>query len=226
MKKWILLVFTVILFAFSAKAQIFRANAIVGMNVSQVNGDETYGFKKFGLNVGGGVEMPLGKNFLTSFEILYSQKGAYQKAFRPDSAIDGMYRLKLNYAEIPILIHYTDHKAAAIGLGFAWGRLVGTPIETEQRYTRDFEDLDTVYRKNEFSIIGDGKLRLYKNLKLNVRYQYSLAPIATRWQIDSASGKKIVRDQYSSLWSLRLIWTFNEPTLEPDAKKKKTTSYY
>jgi len=52
---------------------------IAGMNLSQVDGDEVYGFKKMGACVGVGGILPLPKRFSLSLEILYDEKGAYQK---------------------------------------------------------------------------------------------------------------------------------------------------
>ncbi len=54
----------VLLFAsFQMSAQIIKGEAILGTNLTQVDGDEAYGFHKFGANVGAGVMIPFGKNY-------------------------------------------------------------------------------------------------------------------------------------------------------------------
>ena len=104
-------------------AQAFKAEIIGGTNISQVDGDEVFGFLKYGVNMGLGVVMPIHKNWSLSFETLYTQKGSRLGKVYSDS-LDGSYKLHLNYAEVPFLIQYTDRDRASAGIGFSWGRLV------------------------------------------------------------------------------------------------------
>ena len=68
-------IFTISILFSKLSAQIIKGEVISGVNLSQVDGDMFYGFKKFGLNVGVGAMIPFGKNWDVSFEILYNQKG-------------------------------------------------------------------------------------------------------------------------------------------------------
>ncbi len=65
------------------------------------------------------------------------------------------------------------------------------------------------YNKNDFSILADFRIRIYKSLKFNLRYQYSLLSIRTREYTDLA-GNTWTREQYNNVISFRLIWAFNE----------------
>jgi hypothetical protein len=199
-------------------AQIIKGEAILGLNLTQVDGDEVYGFKKFGANVGAGVLIPFTKNgkWEISLEALFSQKGSYQKPQFSDSLITGEYNLRLNYAEVPLMVLFTDKEIVSFGAGFAWGRLVGVE-EWEHGQKVDSTTLDSgTYSDNDFSILGDLRFRLWQGLKLNLRYQYSLVKIRTR-EFEDLAGNTWTRDQYNNVITLRLIWVFND---------KKAREYY
>lgn len=190
-------------------AQAFRAEIIGGFNLSQVNGDETAGFRKLGFNAGAGVVMPLNKNWSLSFETLYNQKGSRLRKQYNDS-LDGSYRLFLNYAEVPFLIQYTDKKFMTIGAGASWGRLVHVE-EWKNGYRVDSVTLlNGPFSRDDFQVIADFRFPIYKNLRINARYAYSFKKLATRELRDSMTGRMNTRDFYNNLWSIRLIYTFNE----------------
>lgn len=206
---FILLTFSICLLAGRIQSQVIKGEAILGMNLSQVDGDEVFGFKKVGLHVGAGVLVPIAKNWDISLEALYNQKGANENAQYNDSIYNGAYRVNLNYAEVPVLVMYTDKGFISAGAGFSWGRLVGVK-EWEHG---DLVETTTVnngpYNKNDFCILGDLRIRIYKQLKFNLRYQYSLVKIRTR-EFENLAGEKWTRDQFNNVISFRLIWVFNE----------------
>lgn len=190
-------------------AQRIMGAAIVGVNATQVDGDEVYGFHKFGLNTGLAAIVPFGNNWSVSLETIYNQKGAHQKK-RANDSLDGSYDLKLNYLEVPFLIQYTDKDIVTIGTGMSWGRLVDI---SEQRNGYDMPGTTIesgIYRSSDLNLLFDIKFRLIDRLRFNVRYAYSLRPIATREVIDSKTGKPNIRDQYNNLFTFRLYYVFNE----------------
>lgn len=183
--------------------------AILGGNISQVDGDEVYGFKKLGINAGAGAIVPLGDHFTLGIEVLLNQKGSRQKAQSNDSIITGEYKLRLNYLEVPVLFHYNDKDRAWFGAGFSWGRLASIEeYEHGQKITTT--SLDGPYDRDDINFLLDVKFRMYKSLLFNVRYAYSLKKIRTR-EFDSYYGNDTwTRKQYNNLWSFRLIYVFNE----------------
>lgn len=199
----------------------FKAEVIGGTNISQVDGDETAGFRKLGLNTGLGVVMPLDKNWSLSFETLYTQKGS-RKSKQYSDSLDGSYKLHLNYAEIPFMVQYTDRDFMSVGLGVSWARLV----QVEERKNGYRVDSVTLlggpFSRNDYELFGDVRFRIYKNLKINGRYSYNLQKIATRNIRDSQSGRMNVRDFYNNCWSLRLIYMLNESP--PEKKKPHATN--
>ena len=244
--KRIFLIFIVCLMAFQAYPQRFIGSVILGMNTSQVDGDELYHYcRRFGVNGGGSVMVALEEKqrWCATIELLYSQKGSYQKSgvILPDTIdLDGnnidyskpfnpkiKYKLNLDYVEVPVLFHYEDPRTGwAIGLGASWGRLVNVK-EIENGWHTTTSVRSGTYRKSDWSAIADLKIRLWKGLKLNFRFQYTFVPIRVR-TFYIGTPKERVRKQYNSVISARLIYSINEkyvPNTTYYKNKKPTTRY-
>jgi hypothetical protein len=205
------LILSAFLFAgMASNAQYIRGALIAGGNAAQVDGDEVFGYHKFGLQLGAAAIVQFNEKWSVSLENIFNQKGAWQKARFVDS-LDGSYRLRFNYVEVPVLLHYTDRDRVTVGAGFSWGRLV----KIEEFKNTFLVDSTTLlggpYKRDDWNILVDLRFRLYKSLKVNLRYAYSIVPIASRVVIDSKSGNPNLRDQYNNLFSLRLMYIFNEP---------------
>ena len=136
-------------------AQIIKGEVFLGGNITQVDGDECYGFKKFGFHGGAGALVPITNFMDVGLEVLFNQKGAYKRdAITSNSTFPYAYNLRLNYAEIPIMIYLTDKDRVSVGLGVSYGRLVGL---TE---LRDGEPFD--YEGVGIGV-GDGQLHWREN---------------------------------------------------------------
>lgn len=193
----------------SVNGQRIMGAAIVGLNATQVDGDEVYGYKKFGLNAGVSAIVPFNNKWSVSVENIYSEKGARQRARYLDS-LDGSYGLKLNYVEIPVMLHFTDKDIVTFGAGLSWGRLVKV-WEQRNGYEMPATTLESgIYRNSDLNLLLDVRFRVFERLRFNTRYAYSIRPIATREIIDSKTGRPNIRDQYNGLFTFRLIYVFNE----------------
>ena len=111
------------------QAQIIKGEVFFGGNACQVDGDECYGFKKFGVHAGAGALIPIfnssGINLDVGLEVLFNQKGAFKRyANTSNSTFPYAYNLKLNYAEIPLMLYLTDKDRYSIGVGVSYGRIV------------------------------------------------------------------------------------------------------
>ena len=210
----------------------FKGVLIAGMNLSQVDGDEVYGFNKMGLTAGVGAIIPLWHRFSLSVEVLYDQRGAFRKyAPVPDSVnTTPYYSLKWDYLSAPVMIHFEDRNTWTFGVGFSYGRIISFK-EVEHGISKPWNDRPeiTYKTKNDFNIIADLRFRIWKHLKFNIRYSYSLAKIRTRWY-DPNPGivSPWERNQYNNVITLRLLYYLNEKYL-PDRfkfpkKKKKNSS--
>ena len=211
-----ILIFSVIICGITSESigQIIKGEAILGLNMTQVEGDEVHGFKKPGLHIGAGALIPFKKKWDVSMEVTFNQKGAKQRAQYIDTlnsgeVLTGEYKLRLNYVEVPVLVHFTDKDFLTIGAGFSWGRLVGVQ-EWEHGNKVETTTLNSgTYNKNDFSYIIDVRVKILGPLKLGVRYQNSMAKIRTR-EFEDFAGKTWTRDQFNKVLTLRLVYIFNE----------------
>jgi hypothetical protein len=203
-----------------------------GMNLSQVDGDEEYGYKKVGFTGGPSVIKPLGKNrnWSLTMELLFSMKGSREKSQYPanDTVVDTVnyydgYKLNLDYVEIPLMVHYTDKKIIAGGVGFSYGQRVGYKELEDHNKSSGWQTMnaDTAYSNFDLSVIADLKIRIWKRLWLNGRFSYSMLPIRTRVYSVPATPTDVTwtRKQYNNVISIRLTYVFNEPL--PVKKKKQ-----
>lgn len=198
-------------------AQRIKGELILGMNATQIDGDEVYGFHKYGFNVGVGAILPFSKHWSLSVETILNQKGAYQNAsIEGDTLPTPYYNIRINYLEVPVMIHYEDRETMTAGLGFSWGRSVG--IEEIEHGTKvQSTTLAGPYKRDDVNVLVDFRFRIWEKLKFNFRYAYSVFPIRTRTFTNSI-GQTWERTQYNSLLTVRLIYVFNEA---PDLTRKE-----
>lgn len=157
----------------------FSATLILGMNISQIDGDDAYGYGKIGLNTGvrGGIR--LGKRAELATEILFSQKGSV--ALPKNSGSGRAYTIHLDYVEVPILIYYKDwdvedmngnvFQRFMFGAGFSYSRLLNINIKNNAGL-----DLDEFY-KNDFMMMLDANIFITKNIGVGVRWSRSIPTI-------------------------------------------------
>ncbi len=216
-----ILAFALIIFSLSSplKAQIFKGMIIGGVNFAQMNGDQTFGYNRLGLNTGIGVMAPLNseRSWLMSMEVLYNELGA------KESLDPFKYNTKVKYVSIPLIVHFEDKVGRwTFGAGLQYSRLVdfnedwGLP-EPAIKYM-DRPDLSTVkdFNRDDFSFLFDIRFRIWERLKFNFRYQYSIVPIRkdvtyyNGFPEGSPERKSWKRDFYHNALTLRLIYVINE----------------
>lgn len=131
------------------KAQMFKGEVFAGGSMSQVDGDECYGYERINAQAGVGVLWSmLDDDWLDlGLEILYNPKGALRAdTLKYNSgSFFGLYDLKLNYVEIPLMLYFTDKHRYSVGIGFSFGRLVGL--------TEKINNIETG------TTVGNGRLR-------------------------------------------------------------------
>jgi hypothetical protein len=246
------LLFSLLLFSFlpSASAQRFIGGIAAGINLTQVDGDEVFGYNKVGFNGGPYVKLMLDQKqrFSVTMELLYTQKGAQLKypwpagiriargdtAFidlrYPEEDTKFFYNLRTDYLEIPLLVHFEDPKSKiGIGIGITWARLVY--IKEIQHDFRRLEDtirmrgarrIDQAldpgrYKKNDWGIIADLKIPIYKGLKFNFRFQYSIVPFGKErrfYHISTNQEGSVLRKPFHNTLTFRLVYSFNEKYIE------------
>ena len=207
-----------ILISEKISAQHILGALSLGMNLTQVDGDVFYGYNKIGLNVGPQVIIPFGKNkkWSVSMELLYSQKGSYHSGATDSTN----YRLTLDYAEIPLLIHFTDKKLISGGVGFSYGQVINYK-ETKNNFYDSLFRYQTGLSNNDYSVIGDVQIRLWSKLWAGVRYQYSMKSNRTVLVTNRNTMPRTAytRYQYNNVITIRLTWVFNQEKIEKQPPK-------
>jgi hypothetical protein len=207
-----ILLILVLLSAGRALGQPIKGAAMVGFNLSKVAGDEVNGFwqfYRFGANIGAAAIIPFKKNWDVTLEVDYTQKGAFWGGGVQDDNYPWRYELRLDYVEVPLLVHYNDRDIITAGLGFSWGRLVRSTEVEDNGNLPAYQD-SVPFNTDDFSIMGDLLFRLYKRMHLNIRITHSLAAIREREFRNVATGSTWENKQYNFLISLRLVYIFNE----------------
>ncbi|MBO4282025.1 MAG: outer membrane beta-barrel protein [Bacteroidales bacterium] len=224
---------------FSVNAQRFKGELIAGFNLSQVDGDEVYGYTKFGANMGLGVMLPFSfkgkedKNWAISMEMLWHQKGSKLKNHTNTNFCDTCpkeipcdstikYRLDMDYVSLPVMLHYTDpYTGWTFGVGLSYNRLFRIR-EIENGVQSETSLLSETYKLQDVSMLADVYFPIYHQLKFNFRYEYSLYPIRIR-TFNKKNGIPVDpydRKQYHNMLTFRLIYMFNEPAEEAMEKRK------
>jgi hypothetical protein len=206
--------------AIPAKSQIIKGAVIAGANFAQVDGDEVFGYHRYGANLGLAAIIPFSKTWSVSLETLFSQKGSSQGAIYYDERKDsitgqiniltGEYQLRMNYVEVPLIIRYTDKEIFSLGAGISYARLVSINEEEHGKKVETTYLNSGTYKKDDWLANADLMIRLHKNLHVNLRYSYSLFKLRTRDFYNIYGQYVKTRDQFNNLVSLRLIWVINE----------------
>jgi opacity protein-like surface antigen len=160
----------------------FYGGVIAGLNFATIDNDNFTKYNKIGANIGGIVYARFTDKIALSMEILYSQKGRKTKDLT-ETGINGVLFTyiydRLNYVEVPVMINFFDKHTNHFGVGMSYGRLVNS---TEILHTDPFMTLDPddyPFNKDDFEFVAGAQLKVWKNLFLNLRFQYSVVQIRT-----------------------------------------------
>jgi hypothetical protein len=210
--------FFILIFLFLFDHEVLHAQHIlgglsVGFNLTQLDGDQFYGFNQAGISVGPMAVIPFGKQkkWSVSLELLFTQKGSYHRGATDTT----YYRLRLQYAEIPVLAHFTDKKNVSAGLGFCYGQLIGVK-ESSQLFMVPHSD----FSNDEVSVVVEGQVRMWDRLWLGVRYQYSILSLRKVTIVNPYNPKDTWdRDQYNNVITIRLSYVFKQDIPIKNRKK-------
>jgi hypothetical protein len=203
MKQSLFIVFFFLILASSSLAQKFNGGLLAGFTASQVDGDTYSGYNKAGFAAGAFVNRNINKTWSWQLELKLIQKGSHHV---PDSLdpYDPVYRMHLNYAEVPIILNYHYKKKFIISAGIGIGYLFS--FKEEKDYFRLYEDAYRYYIDYELSYNFGLSYKLTKKLVFGVGHSYSILPIRKH---ASGSVYKFNRGQYNNLISFTLFYQFN-----------------
>jgi opacity protein-like surface antigen len=168
-------------------SQQFHSNIFVGINSSQIDGDNIHGFNKFGILCGVGTKLDISKQISVNLSIQYSDKGSFKK---------NIYCMKLKYVEIPISVSYYLHKFN-IDVGVSYGNLV---LLNESTFTNNLYFQYDEYNKDDCSIFINGGYKINKNFSINIYYGFSLTPLAQNKLIQDLNSGTIIKRNYHNIF--------------------------
>lgn len=179
------------LFASNLQAQdkgeggLFTAAIVAGANLSQIDGDAAAGYNKIGVNAGGRGGIQFSKRFELSFEILYSQKGAFQRA----AGNIFSFNYSLDYIEIPVEANLHEwfvedakgntFSRIVFGAGVSYNQLL---FSRGKENGIDIPSFPDQYRRSNVMVTISPTIFFTKNWGLNFRWSRSLYSIRKKGQ--------------------------------------------
>ena len=172
----------------------FGAGLIFGLTACQIDGDQSAGFNKLGLQAGLRGITHLGKRTDASVEILYAQRGSQSQIIK--AQYDPYYfTLRLNYIEIPVQWHFKDWRVegedgdpdwykAAFNIGFSYARYMGTTSKGEPQGL-DVVALDYL-KKNDLAFVVGANFMASRHFGLTFRFVQSIISMYNPTKYDPA----------------------------------------
>jgi hypothetical protein len=195
----------------------FRAGAMLGFNLAQLDGDNFSGFDKTGISGGLRVATVFNERLDFMVEMLYTQTGSkYKDDGRPQDFSSKVkpVHIRLNYVEVPLLINYhfkqLDRKFFRYEFfaGASIGRLIGSKITEEPSIsgrTANYAEIAEDFNKNQLGIIFGIKYNLDENL--GIAFRHTLA--ANRlYEIEFPDGEPVTKMR-SYFLSLHAMYMFD-----------------
>jgi hypothetical protein len=171
----------------------FRATAICGLNLSQIDGDLQQGYRKKDMCIGLSSAYIFRPDFDISLEAFYSPRGA-----KPAPLIDSkedFYRtnIALKYADIATMFSFYayPHKSKlyyiqTLKVGVSYGRLLRSDIDMRRQSFRNTEyekQISNALRKDDVSIIVGAAWQFTPQLGLMIRHTSSLRRIYDKREV-------------------------------------------
>ena len=157
------------------RAQSFKAGLLAGLATTQVDGDGFAGYSKAGIFAGGFVSKRLSpeSKWTAMFEITYIQKGSKKNP---------IYKVKLDYAEVPILLKYDfavsdSASGSRTNFGVLGGIAIGDLVKSEESDAFGVLTGGTPFQKMDISYVLGLSYALSEHIGFEARTEYSIIPV-------------------------------------------------
>ena len=180
-----------------AQEQRFKAGIILGVNASQINGDDIAGFDKLGLRGGLRGIILLGERSDLTVDLLFSERGSASELVPNNQSLRRIVRTR--YVEVPVLFNYRDwlspkgHYQVHIAGGLSYGRLFDTFVDA----FGVIEEEQVNFSNNDLSLVVGVGYAPSPKLEFAVRYNRSVIPLYNNDKYLTSAG--IPRFKYM-LW--------------------------
>ena len=198
----------VFVFKQTATAQIFKGGALLGLNATQVSGDNLGGYNKVGITGGAFVSARINENSKMEMRIMYSPKGSRDVPNYEKGKYTAYY-LKLNYLEVPLLYQY-KYKSFWLIAGLSGGYLLNSSIANESGPFPQYSLENRPFNKYELSTQFGVAYELDDNWQIEFHSAdtFPLLPVRKH-----ASNRTYLLNfgQLNSAISLCVKYTFGKP---------------
>ena len=165
------IIWSLVLLAFqiSISAQLFDGGLIGGLSTSQIDGDTQKDYKKLGFYAGVYVETEFNKTVGAKIELFYITKGA-KKVINDIEE----FNTTLHYMEMPFLLTIKPVEKFEFNVGFAVSYLISSKLVNFGYVVKE-----GLYNMHDFDFgaIATGTYFFSKKMGVNVRFEYSVAPV-------------------------------------------------
>lgn len=164
----ILLLLSFLVWSDDATAQRrFEGGLTVGMNASQINGDDFAGYNKFGIRGGVRANTILGDRSYVMLEILFSHRGS--ASVTNDLVLDKV-KINTNFIEVPVLFSYKDWEMEDYykmhgHIGLSYSRLINVTTEGSL-YVNETDN----FNDNMLGFVLGASFFATKNLSFDLRF--------------------------------------------------------
>ena len=189
----------------NGRDKFFYAGVAIGMNASQIDGDNFAGFHKPGLNTGIISYIKFKPKLYGNIELLFSQKGARNAQVYNSPQVGSVpiiYTAKLNYVEIPFSLLYQAQERIHGGLGISYSRLFSAKEAMDEIVPGTINSREPNFNKQDINLLLSVTYQLSGNLFARARYQYSLSTIREANQIPIEFGTAA---QFNNLFALQFL---------------------
>lgn len=157
--------------------QRFKAGLVLGVNASQINGDDIAGFDKLGLRGGLRGIILLGERSDISVDLLFSERGSASELVPNNQSLRRLVRTR--YIEVPVLFNFRDwlspkgHYQVHIAGGLSYGRLFDTFVDA----FGVMEEEQANFNNNDLSLVLGVGYAPSPKLEFAARYNRSVIPL-------------------------------------------------
>lgn len=186
------------------KLPIFGASAVLGGQLTQIDGDYYTGYDLPGLVAGARGVVRITRRDEIRMELLYSQQGSLVE----NSTLRSVNRqkerlLRMNYAEVPIVYYHKldnreNGRGPGIEMGIAYGRLLNYRIEEQFSNFggESYFEVEERFRSNQLSAVVGLNHRITPQIEIALRANIGLTKFYFNETVAN-SGATTLAQQYS-----------------------------
>lgn len=188
---------------------LFKGIFGLGLNLSQIDGDDQAGYAQPGAQASVGVMVKFHKNLSVSTEIQYSMKGAFKRR-DVNQFPSETFRISWDYIQVPLLFNIHDKKLvmASLGLGVSYlaRNRVMHQVSDSTGAMQDFEfGLKRIEpRRFDLTGIAGFQFLIKKVFGIGARFEYSFLRLAPAYGLNTK-----VRNMFNNTVTIRATYILN-----------------